>query len=230
MLSRDKFEESTAWDRRHLLPVCSSYNNPWIYMAYASKIMFDYDKCQLKYTDVLLFAQKCQISSGLYNRWPDGSGGVTSHDELMGIAYLDRKRAKEIFFYLVENDGIYINVDYQFDSKDRFNLFRFPWFISYLKARALIPLSVWSQFLWCLPIIQDLLFYNSKKKKDEDGRLMKWLMSEEMIRFPLCKFFFSLWVTKMMKLKQTPREQFRTYLKDYPVFFELAPDYYKIPT
>jgi len=186
------------------------------------------------------FADKCRIEPGLFNRWPDGGGGSTSHDELMGIAYLSRSLAKEIVVYLLEHDGVYNNQkadtgihDYlnkhialkEFLIGDqRYNLYRFPWLMPYLKASAGININLASKLIFAAHVTWDALCYNPNKSFDAGGRLRMWLMMETMSQYTACHLAFLFWQSKMTKAKVNPRMCFETEPAEFPIYAASAPE------
>lgn len=218
-----KFKDSNAWDPRYNLPLVPKANNPWIYLAYATKLvkdanLSDFDrKYELKIWNLLC---SCEVKPGLYNRWPDGSGGVTSHDELIGMAYLVPEMAFRILSHLEIHLGYYNNLGT--GGYLRFNLYRFVFLKPYLKVRAKMDLNLWDKLAWSAYMLLDALFY---KGRDEDGRLMRWLMAEHTQHLWATRF----WVESMNRKVRGPKQIFETYLTECPVFREVAPDNFGKP-
>jgi len=218
----EEFKGSNAWDNKFALPLIPMHNNPWIYSAYVRKLCGGFDSEM----DYILFSHmnKCEVEPGLFNRWPDGSGGVTSHDEIMGLAYHDHDTAKDILLYLEKHDGEYINVHNPGKwTSEKFNVYRFIFLKPYLKACAEWHVSLLSQAQFSAFLIYDLITH---KGIDPAGRLRIWIMLEAMEIFPLSGFVISIW-RKIMKNKNiTPKLCFTHYLAEVPIMKKMAPEYF----
>jgi len=162
-----------VWSKEYKLPLVPQHNNPWIYCAYIIEIMRRHDL--LIHPECLMaYYRKCTVKPGLVNRWP-GSGGVTSHDELIGLAsVMGPKQCLEVLNYLDRNFGYYNNIQPKPKSiKEffRYNLYRMPYLRSYLSARSnriVFPLGF---FFFCALVLIDCLF-----GKDSGGHLRVWIM------------------------------------------------------
>ncbi len=215
----NKFINSRAWDKRHNLPLVPEHNNPFIYNAYAYKIIHMLNPYEAKtmLLDFHIFLNSCVIKEGLYYRWPDKSGGPTSHDELMGIAYVSSIHAKHILNYLRNHLGCYDNgLDPQKKFRFfRFNLYRLPWFIVFLKVCAKRKIWLHEKLIFSLFLRMDAYFY---KEGDEGGRLRIWLMLDKMkMHVPgACRY----WRNKMVVKNVHLHECFTKYFPNIPEFAE----------
>lgn len=216
MTTLDKFKLSPAWDYKYNLPLAPMCNNPWIYLAYATKIITSKESLDRAYSsNIWNQLARCEKLPGLFNRWPDDKGGITSHDELIGIAYLDAHSAQRILKYLSDHWGHYNNQSNE--GFFRFNLNRFVFLKPFLKSCAGQPLTTLDKFLWSAYLIVDLITYVSK---DEGGRLMRWLMCERMQDI----WSTRLWQKRMSERVRGPKEMFKTYLTECEVYYETSPE------
>lgn len=224
-----KLPYSQAWDPRYDLPSVPIHNQPFLYGAYAIKIIKlrdgnDFLASHMVHNTIYRFwdyIAKCEKESGLYNRRPDGSGGITSHDELIGLVYIKWPESQYILEYLKKHRGRYVNTSEVSWNPFKWNLYRFPWFIAYLKARRDDYLSNAWQFIWSLQLLApDLVWF----RPDNGGLLRKWIMLDEMERHPISGWFIKKWRAKMKRLGIGPRKCFEHYLVECPVFREFAPE------
>jgi hypothetical protein len=198
-------------------------------MAYAFKIMIqsknytNIEACD--FMDLIEnYLRSCEDRykfPGLLNRWPGGFGGLTSHDEVIGASFLDSDFAKRAVNYLASQDGNYNNTGEPETIPGQHNLYRFVWFLPFVKARAGFKVNVISQFAWVTRLLGDLFNY---KPGDEGGKLLTWIMLEDMSKQSICKIFIYFWKKKMKKLGLGPKKMFEIYLKECPVFHDLAPE------
>lgn len=220
----DQFIESNAWDSRFQLPTCPMNNNPWIYSAYAQKLMKQ-DGHVLDDSAIEQFFAQCSVPKipGLFHRWPDGSGGTNSHDEILGAAYLSRDIAKQILLYLDAHDGDFSDLGETSENPFHFNVYRMVFLRPYLLARAYPDqtIGVLSQSAWSGHIIFDAF---TRKMDDAGGALRNWIMFEEMERFPLCKAAISIWKERMRKASLTPKTAFSMEPHECPVYTQNAPE------
>jgi hypothetical protein len=225
MEALDRFRQSTAWHPKYDLPT-TQLNNPWIYLAYAVKIVRQTTKSSVMgeldaHDQFIDFLSSCEKAPGLFNRWPDGSGGLTSHDELMGIAYLNCMAANRIIRYLHNYHGVYNNTG-EPGRWWRFLMYRFVWVMPFLRACSTdyycdpIARLVWSTWL-----LWDALSFS---KDDHGGRLRIWLMIDTMASKYLCRLSVKLWCWRMKKAGLTPKVCFKSEPREYPVYEELSPE------
>ncbi len=230
----NKIVASNAWSNPHQVPICPSTHNPWIYGAYALKVLrkvgIPAGEEMTLLQNFRAYADKCRIVSGLFNRTPAGDIW-TSHDELMGIAYIDSRLAAEIVQYLSEHDGFYTNLPQDAEAAKtdikkavQFNVYRFPWLLPYLKAAAGYYVNPVSQSLFALHLLNDIRVTKPNLTTDAGGRLRIWLMLEPMERFVISGLACSLWRWRMKKLGYSPKNQLAIEPQECPILSELAPD------
>jgi hypothetical protein len=201
------------------------HNNPWLYSAYAMKVM---RRGGLQAWQALplerAFAQHfraCIIRFGLINRWPDGSGGMMSHDELIGIAYNSRFLAREIYFYLKQTNGKYINKPEEAENKCpyRFDIRRFPSVMAFISSRAKYPPSYFHRIFFGLDAL-----LNALSNPGEGSRLRMWLMLDEMSQYLFPRICLKAWAYILTKRGEGPKKWFSKYLTEAPIFFDEAPN------
>jgi len=228
MNALEAFKESNAWHKKYNLPLCPMFNNPHIYGAYAYKIISldkrvsDADLVELQ-RDFRTYYRACRITSGLIHRWPDGSGGITSHDEIIGAAKIYEENAKEIMLHLTMTDGVYINKPKEIapGGEEVCNVFRILWVKPVLMALAKFRLGIFLQCQYAAVLIVDAISY---KEGDEAGRLRHWLTFKEMGEYPIAGAAILFWKKKMADKNLSPKKCFEKYLTQIPVFREFAPD------
>lgn len=218
----DKIKESTVWDKNYNLPTIPRHNNGHIYCAYVTltleKLGENTSDIRASYID---FFNKCQLPNGTFSRWPGGRGGDTSHDEIMGAAYMNDVFARSLIDYLTKMDGQF-SVEKQEQYNERRNQFRFVWLMPFMKACAGYRVSLFSQAAWGLYAL-----YNAATwKGDCSGTLKVWLTLDRMKEYPLSAFFgfiWKLWMEKKHKI--TPKIIFtKYYLTEEPVLGQIALD------
>lgn len=218
----DKIKESTVWDKNYNLPTIPRHNNPHIYIAYVTMILqkLGEDTRDIKAT-YSMFINDCVLPDGAFSRWPGGRGGDTSHDEIMGVAYMNKSRAAELIDYLTKMDGQF-SVEKQPKYSERRNVFRFAWLMPFMKACAGYRVSLFSQAAWGLYALYNAFTW----KGDCSGTLKVWLTLDKMKKYPLSAFFgfiWKLWMEKKHKL--TPKIVFtKYYLTEVPVLGQIALD------
>lgn len=220
----DVFKESTAWSVEYDLPIVPRASNPWIYMAYAMKIIA-HNGSDISQVALRKYWEGCQNTDGTMNRKPDGSGGVLSYDEMIGASYLSSEYAEVLYQKLDANDWEYNNKpeSEKSDIPERFNNSRFIFFKPFMRAATLKRrVSLYSQAVWCLFLIPD--FFKPESKQNAGDLLKKWLMLETMERWPLCEFVIILWRMKMKAIGVGPKWCFSRYLTEEPVFRNTAKD------
>ena len=213
----EDFKKSSSWDHRYNIPLIPAHNNPLLYCAYSFKLINKVDP--ISAAKILpwyvLYVKACEIKKGLYYRWPNMTGGPTSHDELMGAAYMSQIFAKDILKHLRSKFGCYDNgsdpkTKYRFF---RYNLYRFPWFIVFLKASSGEKLNPIYKLIFSLFLRQDAYTY---KSGDEGGRLRIWLMLDLMktITPDACEY----WLKQMSNKKITLKNCFKIYFPNNPEY------------
>lgn len=229
------FQASNAWDQRFNLPLVPMHNNPWIYLAYALKMVrlgkHTNDEL-IELVDLCedhLAACRTKVWGEFY-RWPDGSGGNTSHDEVMGIAYVDwclklaTKPTQAILSRLQQTDGEYNVQNLPEGVPERWNIERFVFLEPFLKACAGFRVGLISQLWFSIPLLVDIFKYK-KEDGNESGILLKWIMFEPMEKYLLSGICIQIWKSKMKKLGINPKQIFtEKYLKECPAYGENAPN------
>lgn len=221
-----RLEDSNVWDSRYDLPLSPQNNNPWFYCALALKMI--YASGQIPTSDFLdalyLYANKCEIEPGLFRRWPNSSpSDVTSHDELIGMAYLAPSFAHRICSYLDAHDGYYNNTALPEKIPEEWNLYRIYWLPPYLRARARMPVSLLSQLKWSAFVLWDLVKIK-KETNDASGRLLIWIMSDDMSGYSLCLPVIKAWRLRMKLLGITPETMLLLEPRENPILSELSPE------
>jgi hypothetical protein len=184
----EKLKRSTIWDKRYDLPLFPELNNPWIYSAYVWKLL---GKPSEMIGHFITHSLKCfNKSFGVYRRWPDGSGGKFSHDEIIGMAYVMPSAAFLLLEDLAERDGLYNENDTEAD-----NMYRFIFLVPFLRQCAGFKVSLISQAKY----IAHILFSAFTWKGGSSGPLKIWLMNDKMRELPLCAlaiYFYEMIMNK----------------------------------
>lgn len=228
MTALERIEQSNMWHPKYRLPLSPQNNNPWFYMAVATKLIRYHDgEIPFEYGFQLMgYLKSCEDDEkpGLFDRWPVQSDfDITSHDELIGIAYLNSGAAERILHYLERHDGNYDNSKVISLSTVEHDLTRFVWFMSYLKARAGRELSLISQLKYAIHVMYDMATVRSG---DASGRLLIWVMNEEMERYPLCAPVITAWRLQMKTLGIFPQDILKLEPKENPILSEIAPEFF----
>ena len=238
-----KFQASNAWDSRFNLPLVPIHNNPWIYLAYAVKMMLANGMTveELKPLGNLIEEHLWNCAGtypGEFYRWPDRSGGNTSHDELMGIAYLDfvfnfnTKPTQLILKRLLETDGEYNVHNEPSDIPERWNVKRFIWLEPFLRActKGGFRTSLFNQFWFCWHVVKDLWDYRKDDAHVDEGAANRmWLMLEPMEQYMLPWLVLKFWKKRMGTIGVSPKTNYSVYLKECPIYYELAPSNFEMP-
>lgn len=222
----DQWKTSNAWDSLYNLPLCPGLNNPWLYMAYADMLMRLYaDNSFISPVEAEMHFQRCEAAvttpnpaPGLFMRWPNGQGGQTSYDEILGAAYLSPWIARRILTYLDLSDGEFYPGAVPGKVLET-NVYRFFFIRPFLVAASGLMPSLISQFIWCLCLLFDAL---TRTKTDQGGALKFWLMSARMEKFPLCSVAVSLYKRHISRI-MTPKDCFLIEPKECPIYAETAP-------
>jgi hypothetical protein len=228
---------SSAWDPRYGLPLVPRHNNPWIYLAFAFLCVKRADGLVPDHIMVRarehLDACMPQVVLPVYPvpgqpppsffRWPDGSGGDFSHDEMLGAAWLFPEFAHAMSLILIYEDGVYSNGELAFPGDPRKNQFRFPFLMPFLRqCSGVMKVSIVSQVIWSLYALASAALW----KGECSGTLKVWLMADRMRELPISGLAVRLWAWWMESHhKMSPRRIFKeNYLTEEPVFAEIAPD------
>lgn len=206
----ERLKESNVWDDKYGIPNAPAFNNPHIYVAYCYMIAKKADEAQLAFPldnkdtveKYLIMGQMyrrffnlCKINedtvfegkklkNGAFSRFPGGRGGDTSHDEIMGAAYMDNGISAYLIDYLTKLDGQFTANEVALYDESR-NQFRFWWLMPFLKACAGYRVSLLSQFAWGLYAVIDAVGW----KGDCSGPLKTWLMYDKMKKYPVSAIF-----------------------------------------
>jgi len=234
--SYEKLKRSLAWDSLYNLPLVRLHNNPHLYCAYSIALLLsllkpDEESCKdelhLSYVcwmDYFAYLDKCSPEghAGFYHRWPDGRGGSTSHDEVIGIAWLGGPLiARAILSRLEEFDGDYKGPGQVEGRLGEFNLYRFLFLKPYLKACAGYRVSWFSQALWVLTTIAPD-FFTDRSKLSAGSLLRNWLMSKRMETLPISGAAIRAWKSRMKALGVGPKWCLERYLSEIPELREIA--------
>jgi len=215
----DKFKQSTAWDFRYSLPLCNRLNNPFAFCAIAAKIIGPDFFSQYGPT-AESHALSCFDSKlGVFYRWPDKGGGRVSFDEFIGMAYLSRGIARLVLDSIRHGFGCVDNEQVGAWSL-KTNFYRFPWFICYLRKRANKTMWPHHRLAFAIYLVAQAFKYDPVKNRDEGGRLLSWLMLEEMSTVFGVKLASKYWHSRMKG--HGPRECFETFLAEYPIFHDTS--------
>lgn len=228
MNALNKVKASKLWDARYDLPTVPMHNNPWYYIALIGLMIRESDGGKLDDFFVEAYFNSCRakawgkdVPPGMIDRWPDGGGGSTSHDELMGAAWLGKSYAKEILYISDRLDGVYDNLRPQGNAgvdAVKENNYRFVWFRPFLKACAGDDVSIFSQIQWSIGLIP----YFFTRDPDYSGTLKTWMMSDVMKKFGFSGFMVDVWKRRMKKIGVGPKKIFSVYLGDHTVLAEIA--------
>ena len=205
------------------MPFCPQNNNPWLYMAYVDMIL-RFNKEELNRGDIVSTFLDCCIDQnrpGLFNRWPDGTGGLNSHDEIMGAAYLHEDIARWLLRYLDDNDGEFNNTKETSTKLFRFNVYRMVFLRPYVKARAGLGMGPLAQTIWSGHIILSAM---KDYGPDRAGaRLRSWMMFHGLKKYWICQLAMRFWVMRMNSKGESLAGTLMIEPKENPILAELAP-------
>lgn len=194
----ESLKASSVWNPTYNLP-CGPGQNPWIYMAYYDTVL-RLNGERLEALDLILFYIHCEVSGkpGLFKRFPDGGGGPTSHDEVMGLFSLmgnivrddsatdfERSRAKDIMDRVLHRLDTHLG-DFNSHSNPtgwnvfRYNIYRFYWLRPYLSAAAGRNPGIIQQALWCLKLWLGKNDWDTSKTPHR-VHMMNWIMFLQMV-------------------------------------------------
>lgn len=164
------FKDSNVWDSRFGLPTRPRHNNPHIYLAYfllcdliGVNKLYDYEieRIRSAYID---FFNRCKTKNETFNRWPDGSGGRISHDEILGAAFSlwyfgDVDEAERIYLGLLRSDGVANQAGDKDDllGESRFDVFRIIYLRPMLQFYSGYSLSLRSELMIALHLVFQLI-------------------------------------------------------------------------
>lgn len=218
-------QSSKLWDNRY--GVFTFLNNPWLYMSLCLVLIDLVDgegASEIYEHNVLEYFSQCSGGSALLYRWPDRTE-IASHDELIGAAITVPGFAIDLLSYLSRRDGEYL-VSTETNRFEQKNLYRFPWFISFLKACAAkhdesYRVSLFSQAWYCGHVLAHAMTYKQDRHNDS-GTIKIWVMNQVMQRHALCKTAISFWRRRMKREGSNPCRMFSYYLTEAPTFLKYA--------
>lgn len=205
--------QSKVWDERYDLPLFRLFNNPFIYSAYIWKLLGKPEDLKIKLND---YALKCMTGIGRFTRWPDGTGGKFSHDEIIGIAFIGVENiAESILVNLQMSDGIYNQDDTEAD-----NMYKFIFLEPFLRQCAGLKVSYISQAKY----IAHILFsaFTWKKDSGSSGVLKIWLMNDKMKTLPLCGLAILIYEKIISKKGVTLGWMISEHFPEYDELLELV--------
>lgn len=212
----EELKASNAWDKETNLPSIPKFDNPWIYTAYVHRVFFN----QLEPSEreefnaaIGLRMRECEGPSGFIKKWPGADH--TSHDELMGAAYLSEDFAARAIEFLSRNDGLYALEPSYSDY-----LYRFVFMLPLLKEAANYVVNYISQGLFAVFVLDDAFRTPPGETNDT---LKIWLYAERMRKFPLAKWALEIWEKRWLARGYNPKTIFtRNYLTDVPILAKYA--------
>ena len=128
--------------------------------------------------------------------------------------------ALDIYEYLSKSKGYYNTEKLKPNIFEffRYNLYRFPWAIAYIKSRAQVKISLLLKLSFAAWVISNVI----TKKKGSYGwtqaTMFTWLMREEMSKYFICRLAMKMWNKKGLSINQA----FAWYFFKYPVFAKWA--------
>lgn len=216
-MSLELLRKSNAWDARYDLPTCPTHNNPHIYIAFAFRLCPEMAQLQKQAEEYIL---SCEVVPGYITRWPGSDD--TSHDELMGAAYIYQEFARRAVSFLAGNDNYY---SLEKEPPEKADQSRFLFLMPFLRACAGLRVSTRSQILFAAHVLFSAFLV---KPGHTSGILKIWLMAPKMRQFPICALALWIWAWRWKKRGFTPNSIFgRYYLREIPVFSQLAKDTYE---
>jgi hypothetical protein len=216
-------KQSKVWDARFDLPLVPEHNNPHVYGSYIFSLLGEPEELRQRFAAYII---SCETAPGQITRWPDGSGGRVSHDEIFGAASFDSDIAQDILWRLFYNDGLYNKDDREVDNNWRF-FFLTPYLRSLInRKRPDFRVSLWSKCMYVIPVLISAILHT--KSQGASGPLKIWKMNKEMRRHALCGITIRIWEKAMLKKGITLAWLLQNELGAYPELLELLPE--KEPT
>jgi hypothetical protein len=205
-----KIQDTEAWSSKYQIPSFDSMN-PHAFTAYVLKLI-EHDDSRFPILAAYSgFLDGCRVQKGLYKRYPDGSAGNTSWDEVIGIAKIFGGR--DVYGYLESTDGIY---DWENpESRDeRRNLYRLPFIRPLLRVAGNMRLSLIDQGILALWILWDA--FNGDKGMS--GHLQVWLYGDSYEKYFIPTAAMCVWNWRMRVKGITVNKMFSEYFHDKPRF------------
>lgn len=217
-MSIEALKKSNAWDVRFDLPLVPHHNNPHIYLGFVFRILGA--NALPMWPNAYAYIAACEVEEGYITRWPLSDD--TSHDELMGAAFIAPQFAERAIAFITKRDGHYCLENPPIEKS---NVYRFIFLMPFLKACAGYHVSTLSQVLFSAHVLHSAFFV---KPGETSGILKIWLMAGKMREYPICKGPLWIWSWRWTRRGFTPKTIFtKYYLKDCPIFSQLAKDTYE---
>lgn len=212
-----KLMDSNAWDSQYHLPLIPEHNNPWIFCAYVQRLLWT-NGDWIPYSDIEKHISRCEEEPGFIQRWPGDNN--TSHDELLGAAFLSPAFSARAVDYLSKHNGYYT----QEKPTLRDNIYRYVFMLPALKAFANRPVNLFLQILLAFHVLWELYFVKAGEAND---RLKIWLMYPYVKNLGLSGPVVRYWARTWTKRGVTPKVMFtQNYLTEVPIMGEMAGDSY----
>ena len=214
-------KQSPIWDQRHGLPLAPLLNNPWIYMAYALRVLDRHPMINFRaslHPKLQEYGDKTLLSNGTRSRWP-GSTDLTSHDEILGMCYLDLQFAEDVLSAM-KPWGFYETRPGPLTFKQRWEAWvpRFPWMPPFIRA-SVGDSDLFSRLIWSVCLIFDALTFH---ERDAGGRLRWWIQFDTMSDHNLCLGAIRFWVSRHEKRGITLEAMLRLEPREYPELADAA--------
>lgn len=213
-----ELKQSNAWDRASSLPLIPMHSNPWIYTAYCYRVFADLiepNEREAINSAVKVRLVECEPVIGYVSKYP-GDTSPTSHDELLGAAYLSVDFAKRALVFLDQHDGTYTLGEPTLAS----NMYKFVFMVPALKALAGYRVGLFSQFLFSVLVLWDAFH---TKPGEANDTLKIWLCYPAMRFYPVSGAALSIWETRWLKRGYNPKTIFKNnYLTEVPILTKYA--------
>lgn len=210
-------KETEAWSEKYQLPTFNSMN-PHLFVAYVAQLIAQSEEPFTTidiYTQYSNFLASCEVMGGLYKRYPDGSSGLTSWDEIIGIARIRPSSAKDIYNYLEVTDGIY-DSENENSTDERKNVYRLPFIRPLLRLAAGMRVSLIDQAILCGWMIWDAV----NPDQGMSGHLQLWLYLPLMKEKAVTSIGAAFWQWRMKARGISTYHMFTEYFHNEPKFKE----------
>jgi hypothetical protein len=209
------------YDERYHLPLGPLLNNPWIYMAYTFKVLIKRNRAQVMSAlmpQVLEYAKKTRLPNRTHSRWP-GSTDLTSHDEIMGMCWLNYWLAREVLEAL-SPFGFYETRPGPLTLKQKWEAWvpRFPWMLPFVRASARADNFI-DHLVWSACLVFDAMTFH---ERDAGGRLRWWLQLNTMSHSKISRAAIRFWVSRHVKRGITLQAMLTLEPREYPELAEAA--------
>lgn len=230
----EKLVKSNAWNAEWRVPSVPMHSNPHLYNAYALKLLDRYpapvyllESVTFLVKDVLKFIYAHEVAQGVVVRQIGAKGLSSSHDEIMGAAYVSTEFAARALHHFSKNDGVILREGSDFDYE-----LRFIYFVPFLKACVAVNdpeqrVGFFSQAAYSIHLLVNIYKARKKIKSGEhpeaSGILKIWLMNDRMKNHFWSGLVIKFWKNYFVKRGYTAKYLFGFfYLVECPVFAELA--------